>query len=241
MKTFLLLVFSALLALGCPEFGTVKVDSIEIGGRTFTGCTLERIDSHTVKLLHSGGIKKVSPEELPPGVLPKLGFFDLGDVEKGKPNLAPFADPAGCVLIPAKWNLGAYRPLAWRDDGLGWGSVSSVTTYVAALAKVGDVDNDLTCMFTSSRQDCVQWLRVTANCFNSKGEAATLEKFDEVTKGLLMELKISDAKLLSELNLRKNCVIDRLDFVITVQRESYRFGYGITFKLESKFTPKTGE
>jgi len=149
----------------------------------------------------------------------------------------PFDEPAKCIEIPLKLGLkpGTGPKPTWKDLGLGWMSTTKMQTHTGRFRRVGDVDNDITCLFYSEKQDFVQYVRVTANCFNKDGESTTLTKFRAVLTGLVQELGIPDAVTsLASIPPDEDSKLDGKTYTIEFKREKYEMGYGWTFTLTTK-------
>ncbi|MCH7227346.1 hypothetical protein [Haloferula sp. A504] len=150
---------------------------------------------------------------------------------------APFRKPKECIELPLKYGL---KPLAgpqptWRDLGLGWTSQTEVTTHKGGLTKVGDIDNDVTCLFSSSGEESIESVKVTANCFNAEGATATLKKFRQVIEGLLQAWNVDrSAEVFAKFDPTEGRKIEGETYVIELQHEKFRTGYGIVFKMTTK-------
>lgn len=144
---------------------------------------------------------------------------------------APFRKPKECIELPLKYGL---KPLSgpkptWKDLGLGWNSQTEVTTHKA------DIDNDVTCLFSSSSEESIESVKVTANCFNAEGATATLKKFRQVIEGLLKAWNVDrSAEVFAKFDPTEGRKIEGETYVIELQHEKFRTGYGIVFKMTTK-------
>jgi len=149
----------------------------------------------------------------------------------------PFRDPAKCIQIPIKLGLRTTtgQNPTWANLGMGWSSMSEVKTHTGKFSRVGDVDNSITCLFNSGDKEFIQWVRVTADCFNQEGEHATLAKFREVVTEMLKEFGIADAiATINSIPPEQDTKIDGNTYTVEFKREEYKIGYGWTFTLTTK-------
>lgn len=147
-----------------------------------------------------------------------------------------FRSPEDCIKIPLKVGFKpiADKPLEWRETELGWLSHTTIRTHIGQFTKVGDVDNDISCFF-SGEKNYIEFVRVTADCFNADGIEPTIKKFREIVELLGTELGVESPKdILKNVDPAKGKVIDAATYKITVEKTPYRIGYGWVFKLDTK-------
>jgi hypothetical protein len=163
-------------------------------------------------------------------------LFALAITAWGQPTFEPFKSPDKCISIPTKAGFKSIsdKPIAWREEELGWLSHTKIITHVGQLKKVGDVDNDISCFF-SGEKDYIQYVQVKANCYNTDGAEPTIKKFREVVELLGTDLGIDSPKdILKNVDPAKGKVIEAATYKITIKKLPYKIGYGWIFKLETK-------
>ncbi|MCF7817205.1 MAG: sel1 repeat family protein [Kiritimatiellales bacterium] len=165
---------------------------------------------------------------------------EQGDKDAMKtPSFEPFLNPEECIKIPQLLGLFPSRglPDGWSSGyGLSWGNYTGCVTYNGRLQRVGDVDNEILCDIESDSEDFVQWITVTAHCFNEDGEQETREKFVRVIKGLAKELGIADSFLESigsTFGYEKR-IIEESKYKLTMYREKASFGYSLIFVINGR-------
>jgi hypothetical protein len=191
-------------------------------------------------------VQLVSPPEL---ISTHRGWVHSGYIEGGasapkkkKPTpisaFTPFRTPEECIRIPLELGFQPAEGLSsgWTSFAGVWGNYTTIITHRGRLSRVGDVDNEITCDIESKFEDSVEYITIRANCFNSSGEQATLEKFRSVVTGMLKELGISEAlSELSSIPPSSNKKIDGDTYTIEFKRENdFQFGYGWIFLLTTK-------
>ncbi|WP_411825369.1 hypothetical protein [Luteolibacter sp. AS25] len=165
-----------------------------------------------------------------------LSFVFLTPSLVAEAAFKPFRSPEECIKIPLKAGFKPIsdKPLLWRETELGWLSHTTIRTHNGQLKKVGDIDNDISCFF-SGEKEYIEFVRVTADCFNPDGTAPTITKFREVVELLARDLGIeAPEEILKEIDPAKGKVIDAATYKITVEKVPYKIGYGWVFKLETK-------
>lgn len=152
-----------------------------------------------------------------------------------EPLLVAFKTPDDCIKIPVKAGLAPIgNKVEWVDLGIGYASQTTIKTHKGNLSKVGDVDNDVGCYF-EGQKEYIESVTIRANCFNSEGTAATIEKFRQVVELLATELKIDDPKgILKNVDPVKGKTIDGATYKITVTKLPYKIGFGWRLKIETK-------
>lgn len=106
MKALFLLALLASLALGSPELAPVKVDSIEMGGKTYTGCTVKRLDAVFATISHSSGSKRVEMEKLSEELQKQLGY-DAKQASQVRDQAKKARDQQALALSLVKGSYGA--------------------------------------------------------------------------------------------------------------------------------------
>ncbi len=155
----------------------------------------------------------------------------------GEVFVTSFEKPKDCIAIPAKYGL---QPIsgsvpAWKNLGLGWFSQSSILTFKGNKQRVGDMDNEITCLFHSSVENRVEFMRLTADCFNSGGVNPTVTKFREVGTGILGDLGVPEpGEIFKHADPLKGKEISTDAYTISLKREAYRIGYGWILTLTAK-------
>jgi hypothetical protein len=76
---------------------------------------------------------------------------------------------------------------AWREGELGWYSLAKLVTHKGGLKKVGDVDDDITCMHASKTKEQVEYVRWTANIYN-RADTTTAPRFKELCLAYVRKL-----------------------------------------------------
>jgi|UPI000489DF85 hypothetical protein len=153
-----------------------------------------------------------------------------------QPSFESFRSPEQCISIPVKAGFKPIgdKPLAWRQEELGWLSNTTIKTHVGQLKKVGDVDNDISCLFSGEKEH-IQYVQVKANCYNPDGAEPTIKKFREVVELLVTDLGIESPKdILKNVDPAKGKEIEGATYKITITKLPYKIGYGWMFKLETK-------
>jgi len=148
-----------------------------------------------------------------------------------------FQKPSRAVAAPISLGLQDTSPEkpAWRNGEGEWYGLSKIITHKGAFSKVGDVDNDITCMHTSSDSHQVMQVRWTANVFNLDGASSTLPKFKELCLSYCRQLG-SDLpeSLFENVDPQKGQFLETSHAVFEIKRLDYKLGYGWIFTIKSK-------
>ncbi len=113
-------------------------------------------------------------------------------VPKAPGGLPFFRDPARAAYLLTRLDMGESYPgsLLWKKaDALGWNAFGVLATPGPGMAGQGTTGNTVSCLLESKRADLVEALRLTANVFDSKGEAATMAKFKSFAQAVLQEAR----------------------------------------------------
>jgi hypothetical protein len=173
----------------------------------------------------------------------QTGLSDSPQLPQSTLSTAPsvkvplFQKPSRAVAAPISLGLQDTSPEkpAWRNGEGEWYGLSKIITHKGAFSKVGDVDNDITCMHTSSDSHQVMQVRWTANVFNLDGASSTLPKFKELCLSYCRQLG-SDLpeSLFENVDTQKGQFLETSHAVFEIKRLDYKLGYGWIFTIKSK-------
>jgi len=123
---------------------------------------------------------------------------------------------------------------AWRKNELGWYGLAKIVTHKAAGKNVGDMDNDITCMHSSQSPDRVDYVRWTANIFNS-ADAVTPSKFKELCLAYVRKLgcRVPGA-LFVQVNPSDGQFFETDEATFKLERLKYKIGHGWQFTVTAK-------
>lgn len=147
-----------------------------------------------------------------------------------------FNTPLDAARIPFGLGLSdtASGKAPWREGELGWYGLAKIVTHKGALSRVGDIDNDITCMHSSLSPGIIEYVRWTANHFNSD-DKSTPARFRELCLAYARKLgcKIPDTLFL-KVDPAKGQVIDTPEAIFKLERLAYKIGYGWQFTITGK-------
>lgn len=152
------------------------------------------------------------------------------------PKVPLFRDPLRATESVLNMGLTDTAPgkQAWRKTDPGWYGLAKMVTHKGGLSKVGDVDNDITCMHSSDYVDHVKSVRWTANVFNEAGAAATLPKYKELCMKYAQSLGCPiPLELFQNVNPTNGQKLETEEAVFEIKRLAYKLGYGWEFMITS--------
>lgn len=125
------------------------------------------------------------------------------------------------------------RP-AWRDGELGWYSLAKLVTHKGGLTKVGDVDDDITCMHSSRTKERVEYARWTANVFN-QADTTTAPRFKELCLAYVRKLGCDvPTALFDKVDPINGQRFDTPAATFELKKLSYKLGYGWQLTITAK-------
>lgn len=147
-----------------------------------------------------------------------------------------FNSPSDVVKLPLELGLSdtATDKPAWRVGELGWYGLAKIVTHKGGYSKVGDVDNDITCMHSSQSAEKIDYVRWTVNHFNS-ADTSSAAKFKELCLSYIRKLGCSTpAALFVGVDPSKGQLIETEHAIFKLERIEYKMGYGWQFTVTGK-------
>jgi hypothetical protein len=182
-------------------------------------------------LLGVGAVTNVSTE-LEPNVK------DTNATSGSLPRVPLFREPQKAAYVPLQLGLESTAPdkLLWRsnfpDD---WFALSKLITHQGGFAKVGDMDNEITCMHTSVNENYVEKVFWRAKVFNEAGIASTVPRFKQLCLEYCKHLGVAvPAELFQNVNPSKGQRFETPECEIELRKESFKIGHGWTLVITSK-------
>ena len=161
----------------------------------------------------------------------------LAEAKKIQRSTIPlFNRPADAVKVPFELGLSdtdGTKP-AWRVGDPGWYGLAKIVTHKGSYTTVGDIDNDISCMHSSHSIDHVEYVRWTANHFNS-ADSTTPSKFKELCLAYARKLGCETPnELFVQVDPTKGQQLDTPEATFKLERLTYKIGYGWQFTITGK-------
>lgn len=173
--------------------------------------------------------------------VPEAPARNSNETAKTKPildsvSIPLFADPIKAAKVPILLGLkdiSVGKP-AWRHAEIGWYGQSEITTFQGGFTKVGDVDNSITCMHSSSNKNEVEFVRWTANLSNP-ADSGTAARFKEFCMQYVQKLGCPiPVGLFEGVDPVKGQLLETSEATFELKRLTYNIGFGWQFTVTAK-------
>lgn len=147
-----------------------------------------------------------------------------------------FSDPSRAANVPILLGLTDTVPdgPSWRKGEVEWAALASVVTHHGNLERDGDVDNNISCLHTSTTQDRVESVRWRANIFDPT-DHTTAARFKELCLSYLPHLGCQiPAGLFEKVNPEVGQRLETEEATFELERVGYRVGFGWQFIITAK-------
>jgi hypothetical protein len=153
------------------------------------------------------------------------------------PKIPLFLEPTKAANLPLELGLKdtAQGRAPWRQSDDRWYALASIVTHTGKLTKVGDVDNDITCLHESTTPSHVTQVTWTANVFNPEGQTATLPKFRELCLKYTSRLGCPiPPELFQNVDPAKGQQLETSQARFLIEKLAYNRGHGWRFRIMAK-------